>query len=98
MGNTSALFHFSRTQLLLPSCKCWYKICIISEAFLFAKSSEIKNPLSARTWSPCSSLSKKPLLCVITLSEVLPLNALETKDMAPVGVTETKNLIVLLCL
>ena len=60
-----------------------------------AKSSEILNPRSAKTPSPCSMYLRKPLFWVITLSETRPPQALEIKEMEPVGIMAIKTLAVL---
>ena len=72
------------------------KAGILSTAPLVAKSSAIKNPLSARTQSPNVTLSKKPEFSVISLSEALPPQPADKKLTGLDGVMPTKYLMVFL--
>ena len=63
-----------------------------------ANSSSIRNPQSPSTKSSCSSKSRNPHLCVITLSDTRPPKALDTKEIPPLSVLPRRTLMVLWCL
>ena len=69
------------------------KLGITSLAPRNAMSSVIVKPLSARTVSPCSTMSKNPLCCVKTLSDTRQPQHLDKKENIPLGVIPIKNLL-----
>ena len=71
---------------------------ITSSACLMPTLSATAKPLSAKTTSPGTSLSKNPQFSVKNLSEVRPPHDLETKEMEPCGVIPIKILIVVMML
>ena len=90
------------------SCKFYFLLCMIAVVFPLhvkagmisfalrsATSSAIKKPWSAITSSVGSSLSRKPLCCVSSLSDTLPPQHFDTKEIVPDGVIAIKNLTVL---
>ena len=76
-------------------CFPFVKAGMISFALRSATSSAIKKPRSAITSSVGSSLSRKPLCCVSSLSDTLPPQHFDTKEIVPDGVIAIKNLTVL---
>ena len=72
------------------------KAGILRTAHRVANYSSIKNRLSTRIQSPNVTLSKKPELSVISLSEALPPQPADKKLTVPDGVMPTKYLIVCL--